>query len=197
MESWNPILPAFIRDNILDQLVLPKVKKAVDAWDPKRSKVGSVRISLAGIVFPWLPMLGDRVEEVLGDAKRRIKSVMRNWSIRDPPPEELVRWKKDVSAGSVTVYVANVQIYSSSEWDKLVLQYLLPKLAVCLREDFSVNPRNQDMVPLEQWVLPWRHIVRPSMFSHLLEAEFFPKWLEILYIWLIQPNFSADEVATW
>lgn len=100
LESWNPILPAFIRDNILDQLVLPKVKKAVDAWDPKRSKVGAVRISLAGIVFPWLPMLGDRVDEVLGDAKRRIKSVMRNWSVRDTPPEELARWKKDVSVSA-------------------------------------------------------------------------------------------------
>ena len=31
----------------------------------------------------------------------------------------------------------------------------------------------------------------------MLEAEFFPKWLEILYIWLVQPNFSPDEVATW
>lgn len=95
LESWNPILPPFIRDNILDQLVLPKVKKAVEDWDPRRVKGGKAK-SLAQVVFPWLPSLGERIEDVLDGAKRRIRSVLRNWVVKDGVPEELSRWRKDV-----------------------------------------------------------------------------------------------------
>lgn len=178
IESWESILPAFIRDNVLDQLVLPKVKKAVDEWDTRRSST-----SLYKIVWPWFPVLGERMDELLEGAKRRIRSMLRHWVVKDGPPSELSRWKKD--------------IYSSSEWDKLILQYVLPKLGVCLREDFKVNPANQNMVPLVEWIMPWSDLVRNSMFTHLLEVEFFPKWLDTLYLWLVHPGYKPDEVANW
>ncbi|WVQ93333.1 hypothetical protein IAU59_000401 [Kwoniella sp. CBS 9459] len=184
LESWDPILPPFIRDNVLDQLILPKVKAAIEMWDPRKAKLSKTSSrSLASIVFPWLPLLGERSEEILEGAKRRIRSVLRNWVVKDGVPEELSRWKKDV--------------YTSSEWDKLIIQFVLPKLGVCLRDDFAINPRKQDMVPLQDWVMPWHNLLRSSMFSHLLEVEFFPKWLDILYIWLVQPAYKPDEVANW
>ncbi|KIR70204.1 tuftelin-interacting protein 11 [Cryptococcus deuterogattii CA1014] len=183
VESWEPILPLFVKDNILDQLVLPKVKAAIEQWNPKRNKRERHPKSLASIVFPWLPLLGERIDEIMDLSKRRIRHVMRNWVVKDGVLEELRRWRKDV--------------YSSNEWDKLIIQFVLPKLGLCLREDFTVNPRRQDMVPLQDWVLPWHTLIRQSMFSHLLEVEFFPKWLDVLYIWLIQPSYKANEVATW
>ncbi len=80
LESWSPILPHFIRDNILDQLILPKVKAAVERWGSRR---GEGSTSLANLVFPWLPLLGERMEEVLEDAKRRIRHVLKNWVVKD------------------------------------------------------------------------------------------------------------------
>lgn len=97
VESWEPILPLFVKDNILDQLVLPKVKVAIEQWDPKRNKRERRPKSLASIVFPWLPLLGERVDEVMDLAKRRIRHVMRSWVVKDGVPEELSRWRKDVS----------------------------------------------------------------------------------------------------
>jgi tuftelin-interacting protein 11 len=94
----------------LDQLVLPKVKKAVEQWDARPSRSGKPPKSLAGIVFPWLPLLGERVEEVLGDAKRRIRSVMRAWVVKDGVPPELARWKKDVSVERWTSLTADLHI---------------------------------------------------------------------------------------
>jgi tuftelin-interacting protein 11 len=79
----------------------------------------------------------------------------------------------------------------------MMLKYVVPKLGASLRDDFQINPRKQDMVPLEQWVLPWSSLLRASTFEQLLEVNFFPKWLDILYIWLVQPNYKPDEVATW
>ena len=89
------------------------------------------------------------------------------------------------------------QVFSSNEWDKLVLQHVVPKLGLCLRDDFTINPRKQDMEPLSDWVMPWHTLLRSSGFSHILEVEFFPKWLDILYIWLIQPAYKPDEVVNW
>lgn len=88
------------------------------------------------------------------------------------------------------------QIFDSGDWDSMLLKYVVPKLGATLRDDFRVNPRNQNMEPL-QHVLSWASIIRPSIFSQLLETEFFPKWLDVLHVWLIQPQVSFEEVAQW
>jgi tuftelin-interacting protein 11 len=90
-ETWSSFLPAFIRDNFLDQLVLPKVQKAVADWNPQKDNV-----SLQALVFPWLPHVGLRLEDLMGDARRKVKSLLRTWAIEEEIPTDLVSWK-DVS----------------------------------------------------------------------------------------------------
>lgn len=87
-EAWSSFLPQFIRDNFFDQLILPKVHKAVGDWSPRRSKV-----PLQTLVFPWLPHVGLRLEDVLGDARRKVKSVLRSWTTADAIPQDLGVWK--------------------------------------------------------------------------------------------------------
>jgi tuftelin-interacting protein 11 len=87
-------------------------------------------------------------------------------------------------------------VFDSEEWDSMLLKYVVPKLGATLRDDFRVNPRNQDMEPIQQ-VLLWSQIIRPSVFSQLLETEFFTKWLDVLHVWLIQPKVNFEEVAKW
>lgn len=78
----------------------------------------------------------------------------------------------------------------------MLLKYVVPKLGARLREDFRVNPRKQDMGPLQD-VLLWDGLLRASILSQILETEFFPKWLDVLHIWLIQPTPSFEEIAQW
>jgi tuftelin-interacting protein 11 len=78
----------------------------------------------------------------------------------------------------------------------MLLKYVVPKLGATLRDDFRINPRKQDMIPLER-VLAWSTLLRPSIFSPLLETEFFPKWLDVLHIWLTQPRPSYEEISQW
>lgn len=87
-ESWSSFVPTFIRDNILDQLVLPKIQKAIADWNVKKSKV-----SLQSIVFPWLPHVGLRLEDVVGDARRKIKSLLRAWVADEAIPSDLSPWR--------------------------------------------------------------------------------------------------------
>ncbi|KAH9172952.1 TFP11-domain-containing protein [Lactarius sanguifluus] len=165
-EAWSTFLPAFIRDNFLDQLILPKVSRSVADWSPRRSDM-----PLRTLVFPWLPHVGLRMEEFLGDARRKLKSLLRGW---------------DIAEG----------VFSVGDWDTMMLKYVVPKIGATLREEFRVNPRSQDMAPLER-VLAWAPLLRGSIFASLLTAEFFPKWLDVLHVWLVQPRPNFDEVAQW
>lgn len=175
-EAWSKYLPPFVRDNFFDQLVLPKVHKAVSDWNPRRHKV-----PLRTLVFPWLPHIGLRLEEVLGDARRKVKSTLRSWAVADGIPEDLEAWKG---------------VFDVGDWDSMLLKYVVPKLGARLRDDFRVNPRQQQMEPLQD-VLLWEHLLRPSILSQILETEFFPKWLDVLHLWLVSPNPSFEEVAQW
>ena len=56
------------------------------------------------------------------------------------------------------------QVFDSGEWDTMLLKYVVPKLGARLREDFRVNPRKQDMAPLQD-VLLWEDLLRPSILS--------------------------------
>ncbi|KAG2011763.1 Sip1/TFIP11 interacting protein [Coprinopsis cinerea AmutBmut pab1-1] len=175
-ESWSSLLPQFIRDNMLDQLFLPKVQKAVADWNPKRSNV-----SLHSIVFPWLPHIGLRMDALLDDARRKVKSLLKNWNVGDSQPADLQAWQN---------------VFKKGDWDTLMLKYVVPKLGATLRNDFKVNPRAQNMEPLQR-VLEWAPLIRSSIFSQILETEFFPKWLDVLHIWLVQPKVNFEEVAQW
>lgn len=62
--------------------------------------------------------------------------------------------------------------------------------------NFEVNPAEQDLAPLED-VLKWKDFFKPSVLAHLLAAEFFPKWHQILYVWLTSEEPDYDEIAQW
>ncbi|KAK4053442.1 hypothetical protein OIV83_001608 [Microbotryomycetes sp. JL201] len=176
--AWSTLLPRFLRDNVLDQLILPKVSKAIDEWSASRLRHGGPLLHT--IVFPWLEHAGDRMEEILDEAKRKVRSWLKSWNASEGVPQGLDVWK---------------DAFPSSDWDPLVLRHVLPQLGITLRERFTVNPRDQDMKPLEA-VLAWNPLVRSSMMSQLLETEFFPKWLDALYVWLTsEPNL--EQVAEW
>jgi hypothetical protein len=77
-----------------------------------------------------------------------------------------------------------------------MLLNIVPKLAAHIDNDFEVNPLDQKMEPLNR-VLNWSSLLRESTFAQILEEKFFPSWLDTLHFWLVQPNYSAGEVASW
>lgn len=183
--SWQSsgLLPDFISDNLLDQLVLPKLKRAVSDWIPPRKgkRKSSNTTALHHILFPWLEYAGPRMDEVMDDAKRKVRGWLKTCKIREGPPEGLEVWR---------------EVIQSSEWDNLILQYIVPQLASQLREDFIVNPREQDLKPLNPF-LAWKNLLRDSVLSQILETEFFPKFLDTLHTWLSASGVNFEQVAEW
>ena len=53
LEYWCPLLPSWIMENILDQLVLPKLQVEQEAWDPTTDIM-----PIHKWIHPWLPLMG-------------------------------------------------------------------------------------------------------------------------------------------
>lgn len=188
--AWKDLLPPFVYANVLDQLVVPKLAGGLKAWKPRASsrRHGSSPANSARFpwwLFTWLQYLDDRhtnpkqATGLLSDAKRKFRVVLDTWDLGRGLISGVELWRDALG----------------SEFDVCLRNHLLPRLARHLREDFDVNPQDQDLTALEN-VLQWQPFFKPNVLGLLLVAEFFPKWHHILYIWLTNdPNY--DEVAEW
>lgn len=186
VEAWQSILPSFIFANVIDQLVVQRLTKAVAAWKPH----GSHRRGRHGQpphtwLFPWLQYLDENHTDpksptgLLVEVKRKFKVVLSTWDIATGIPQGLHNWRSVLH----------------SELSSLLLRHLLPRLAFYLSENLIIDPSDQDLGPLEK-ALQWTSFFPPSTIAHLLNAEFFPKWHQTLFLWLTSsPNY--DEIREW
>lgn len=52
METWLPLLPHWVSDNIFDQLIMPQIIAEVNSWNPLTDT-----IPIHVWVHPWIPIL--------------------------------------------------------------------------------------------------------------------------------------------
>ncbi|KAJ5666029.1 uncharacterized protein N7477_008477 [Penicillium maclennaniae] len=187
VNSWRAIVPPFVLANLLDQLVVPKLSAALKEWKARSSRRHPSQHDgkFPWWLFQWLQYLDEKHTNpkqptgLMSDTKRKFRVVLDSWSLHRDLISGLDLWKEALG----------------SEFDICLRNHLLPRLARHLREDFVVNPQEQDLTALED-VLRWKDYFQPMVMGELLVSGFFPKWHEILYIWLTNdPNL--EEVATW
>ncbi|KAJ5762206.1 uncharacterized protein N7511_005588 [Penicillium nucicola] len=186
--AWKSIVPPFVYANVLDQLVVPKLGVALKNWKPRSSRrhgASQQDGKFPWWLFTWLQHLGDRHTNpkqptgLMSDAKRKFRVVLDTWSLRKGLIDGIELWRDALG----------------SEFDVCLRNHLLPRLARHLREHFIVNPQDQELTVLED-VLRWKPFFQPNVIGLLLVSDFFPKWHEILYIWLTNdPNY--EEVGAW
>ncbi|KAI8825833.1 GC-rich sequence DNA-binding factor-like protein-domain-containing protein [Fimicolochytrium jonesii] len=173
------LIPSWLYHNILEQLILPKLVRAIDQWNPAQDP-----LPVYTWIHPWLPHLADHMEGIFTTIRHKFNVSWRDrkWTPADPSAfETLLPWR---------------EIFRPSDMESLVMKAILPKLVETLQKDFSVNPANQDLTPLQN-VLTWRPFVPNHLFVHLLETEFFPKWHSVLWTWLCSPGVSGEEITMW
>lgn len=191
VHAWRSLLPAFIFSNIMDQLVVPKLRAALQSWDPRKRSHHHKHVSIKYAqphtwLFPWLPYIPphqldpENPDGLVTDLKRRLRQVLDGW---------------DVTSGALSG-VLDLREMLSSELDHVLVRHMLPKLAQHLSQNFDVDPSDQDMTALEN-VFQWLDYFKPEVFVRLLSAEFFPKWLSTLHLWLTSPDASFEEIGQW
>ncbi|KAJ3160011.1 hypothetical protein HDU86_001276 [Geranomyces michiganensis] len=173
------LLPSWLYYNILEQLILPKLTRSVDAWNP-----ASDSIPIHVWLHPWLPHLDDRLDAIHTAVRHKLNVMWRErrWLPSDP--------------SALTALQPWIDVFKTADMDSLVTKAVLPKLVESLQKDLVINPAAQDLAPLQN-VLAWRSILPAHLLVHLLETEFFPKWHAVLWQWLSAPGANLEEIAEW
>lgn len=190
VQAWRPLLPPFIYTHLIDQLIVPELIAGLQTWDPrKRShhhKTQTVKhVQPHTWIFPWLPYLtpyhldARASDGLLVDFKRRLRQVLDTWDVSRPFPG-LQEWRNLLH----------------TELDHILVRHILPRLAFHLSSKFTVDPSDQDLAPLHD-VLRWQDCFKVDIMARLLVAEFFPKWLATLHLWLTTEDADLTEVGQW
>ncbi|KAI8393699.1 GC-rich sequence DNA-binding factor-like protein-domain-containing protein [Radiomyces spectabilis] len=181
MEAWKPpILPQFVFENIINQLILPKLNNAVSAWDPRNDPV-----MIHTWIHPWLPSLQAwRLADIFVSIRQKLSVILRQWHPSDESALHIITpWK---------------EVWTPAQMESFLVKSVLPKLTQVLRGEFVVNPRDQQLEPLI-WCLAWKDLLSETLMGQLLENEFFSKWLDVLFKWLTldRSHVNYDEVKQW
>jgi tuftelin-interacting protein 11 len=169
------VLPTEFHDLILDQIVLARLRLAIEEWDPRSDSV-PIHIWL----HPWLPVFEQRLEVLYDTLVKKLASALQKWNPMDSSALDIMKpWKG---------------ILSARTWETLMLRTIVPKLLDGMKT-FQINPANQDLTMFRS-VLTWLEYIPADHIVLLLDAQFFSKWLHTLQLWLSRsPNY--DEVTQW
>ncbi|KZF24837.1 TFP11-domain-containing protein [Xylona heveae TC161] len=186
LEAWKDILPSFVYHSVVDQIIVQKLTGAVNDWNPRVSHKKRRHAHPPHVwLFPWLQYLDeDHVDPrsstgLLANVKRKFRVVLDTWDLSKGVVDGLQNWR-EVLRG---------------ELDHVLVRHLLPRLALLLQTSLEIDPSDQDLTALEL-VLAWNDFFKPSVMGQLLISEFFPKWHNILHLWLTsEPNY--EEVGQW
>uniref|UniRef100_A0A3Q3WYG6 Tuftelin-interacting protein 11 n=1 Tax=Mola mola TaxID=94237 RepID=A0A3Q3WYG6_MOLML len=175
VEVWAPFLPMWILDHLLEQLILPRLQREVDNWNPLTDTV-----PIHSWIHPWLPLLQSRLEPLYPPIRSKLSSALQRWHPSDTSARLILQPWKDV--------------FTPGAWEAFMVKNIIPKLALCL-EELVINPHQQQMEPFH-WVMDWEGMLSLSSLVSLLDKNFFTKWLQVLCSWLSNsPNY--EEITKW
>lgn len=175
LEIWMPVLPPWIMENILNQLVFPRLLQEVETWNPLTDTM-----PIHAWLHPWLPLMGDKLEPLYAPIRHKIASALTNWHPSDTSAKVILQpW---------------VRVFKQGHMEAFLVKNIVPKLGLCMQE-FVINPHQQILDPFN-WVMSWSDIIPIKHLVGMLEKTFFPKWLNVLCTWLSNmPNY--EEVTKW
>ncbi|XP_030624450.1 tuftelin-interacting protein 11 [Chanos chanos] len=175
MECWAPILPHWILDHVLEQLIFPRLQREVENWNPLTDTV-----PIHSWLHPWLPLLQGRLEPLYPPIRSKLAQALTRWHPSDASARLILQPWKDV--------------FTAGAWEAFMVKNIVPKLALCLGE-LVVNPHQQHLEPFH-WVMDWEGMLSLSCMVGILDKNFFPKWLQVLCSWLSNsPNY--EEITKW
>ncbi|KAI4107478.1 MAG: hypothetical protein L6R37_001580 [Teloschistes peruensis] len=190
IQIWSPILPAFILTGLTHNLIPTRLITLLATW--KSSKQPSSKHPQPqphSYIFPWLPYLPpDQLSTssptgLFATLKEKLKSLFQSYPLTSGPPSTLT---------------SLFPILPHSFLKEMLNRHLLPRLATHLSHNFLIDPSDQVLTPFTAvlaWTTPsWSFPTATT--AHLMQAEFFPKWHHVLYLWLTNsPN--NQEISEW
>lgn len=128
LDAWSSVFPAWQLDNVLEQMVLPRIAKAVDAWDPLTDTV-----PVHQWILPWQQLLG-------GGAKLEERVYQ---TIRVKLGAALVAWQP-VDRSARAMLEPWIGVMAAAPMEVFLVRHIVPKLQQSL-EALVINPMKQNL----------------------------------------------------
>ncbi|UNI15946.1 hypothetical protein JDV02_002430 [Purpureocillium takamizusanense] len=184
VESWNDLLPAFVRAQLMDSIAR-KLEAALSDWNPKKKR--QTHHLPHTWLFPWLQYLppyhlNPKGTGLVADVKRKFRHLIDAWEFERGVVPGLRQWE-DVMG---------------DQWQPLIISHVLPSMGLYLRSNFRVDPADQEpYLPILTGVLKWQCLVGGAVMGELLVQDVFPMWYAKLREWLALDDADLGEVAEW
>uniref|UniRef100_A0A4W5MJL3 Tuftelin interacting protein 11 n=1 Tax=Hucho hucho TaxID=62062 RepID=A0A4W5MJL3_9TELE len=78
VEVWAPLLPLWILNHILEQLIFPRLQREVDSWNSLTDTV-----PIHSWLHPWLPLLQSWVEPLYLPIRSKLANALQRWHPSD------------------------------------------------------------------------------------------------------------------
>ena len=194
LETWDGTLPRAVVEDLHASAVLPKLRRAVDAWVPALVSATPAHVWL----HPWLPRLGESLQSLWAPIRHKLGAALAEWHPSDDSALRLLEpWRR---------------AFEPRDWDALLSRAVAPKLEHVLLAELVVDrdagadaaalAASPKAAPLG-WVTRWERCLPAKKMVGLLEACFFPKWHRTLHAWLErrpgteQPPPDLEQVTRW
>lgn len=175
LERCRKRLPPATVEAIMVQVLLPRLRAEVDAWDPR---VDRVPVHLW--IHPWLPVLGSRLDCLWAPLRFKLSKCLERWEPGDRSALEVLKpWKL---------------VLDPSNWEPLI-EKVLSRLKRAIAE-MEVRPDGQDVEPMKD-LFAWAGVAPASGIARVMEVAFFPPWLAALNTWLRSSGCDYGEVLQW
>lgn len=176
LDAWAPLLPSHILDNVLEQMILPRLAAEVAVWNPLTDTT-----PIHVWILPWHSLLGPKLSEKIYPTIRvTLGAALQAWA------------PSDRSARAMITPWCN--IFDAGEMEAFLVKHIVPKLQLSLTE-LIINPLQQNLECWNQF-WEWNTIMSVQLTTQIMDKYFFPKWIQTLVIWLNQ-NPNLDQVSRW
>jgi len=176
VEAWkSPLIPNWIMDQILQQVILARLMRAVHEWNPLED-----RVPIHHWLHPWLPYLSDQLRNLYPVIRKALISALVHWTPYDTSAKSVIEpW---------------VGVFSDTHMNNLLQTSIQPKLEKMIG-DMVIDPHAQNLQPWNAFVM-WSDIIPVASQCDILSRAFFPKWFRVLGVWTnTQP--PQDKVIHW
>ena len=126
LDAWAPLLPSWTLDNVLEQLILPRIVNCVEDWDPLTDT-----IPIHCWILPWTGLLGHKMEDTVYQ------------KIRDKLGNALSAWLPHDRSARAMIEPWN-GVFPDGDMQNFLIKYIMPKLQMTLTE-LIINPLQQDL----------------------------------------------------
>uniref|UniRef100_A0A1I8B7U2 G-patch domain-containing protein n=1 Tax=Meloidogyne hapla TaxID=6305 RepID=A0A1I8B7U2_MELHA len=171
VQKWMSILPNWVLENLLEQVLAPRIKIKVDEWDPVTDT-----IPIETWLHPWHAIMGDRLLHTYATLRQKLAKGLNSWLPGDRSAIEIIRPWKD--------------IFSASTLYTFVSMNIIPKLSRFLQ--------NIDLSTTEQFeyieLFDWLEMVNVDVIAQILAKNFFPRYSQHVSYQINDPTITMAEL---